>query len=133
MKLTNVSTLADTHEWKMGRRESGLKVVALMASFIGSASGQASDKKRDAPVLTVPFVFASGRGSLIVKARINDRAALLIVDTGSSHTMLQPSVAGINPSALARPRTGAGVIGDAVGQEVTLEIGERVWQRRRVP
>jgi len=24
------------------------------------------------------------------------------------------------------------VIGDAVGREVTLEVGQRVWQRRRV-
>lgn len=68
----------------------------------------------------------------MVRARINGRAAILIVDTGSSHTILRPSAAGVNPAELAAPRTGAGVIGDAVGREVTLEMAQRVWLRRRV-
>ena len=69
---------------------------------------------------------------MLIRARINNRTAMLILDTGSSHTILTPAAAGVNPAELAAPRTGAGVIGDAVAREVTLEIGRKVWQRRRV-
>ncbi len=56
-----------------------------------------------------------------------------MLDTGSSHTILRPSVAGMNPSeSLAKPRTGAGVVGDATGHAVTLEVGQRVWPGRPV-
>ncbi|HYL37699.1 MAG TPA: retropepsin-like aspartic protease [Bryobacteraceae bacterium] len=109
------------------RRETCVKAAAWMAAFAAHARGQGN-----AQGLRIPFNFASGRGSLVIPARINRRAAQLIVDTGSSHTILRPSVAGVNRSELSPPRAGAGVIGDAVGHEVTLEIGGRVWQRRRV-
>jgi hypothetical protein len=56
-----------------------------------------------------------------------------MIDTGSSHTILRPSVAGLSPSeSLAKPRIGAGVAGDALGREVTLEVGQRVWPARSV-
>ena len=45
---------------------------------------------------------------------------------------MRPSVAGINAGELAKPRTGAGVIGDAVSQVVALELGQRAWPERRV-
>ncbi len=39
---------------------------------------------------------------------------------------------GMSAAELAAPRSGAGVIGDAVGREVTLEVGAREWRRRKV-
>ena len=99
--------------------------MALMAAFAAHARGQGK-------ALTIPFEFASGRGSLLVRARVNRQSALLIVDTGSSHTILRPSVAGIPSGEVAKPRTGAGVIGDAVNKVVTLELGQRAWPERRV-
>ena len=88
--------------------------------------------QRKAQPLSVPFEFAVGRGSLLIRVRVNRQAALLIVDTGSSHTILRPSAAGVNSSELALPRAEGGVIGDALGQEVTLEVGAQVWRRRRI-
>ena len=114
------------------RRESGTKAIALMAAFAAHARGQGKTGNRRSQALTIPFEFAAGRGSLLVRAHINRQSALLMLDTGSSHTILRPSVAGINPGELAKPRRGAGVIGDAIGQVVTLEIGQRVWPSRRV-
>lgn len=38
----------------------------------------------------------------------------------------------MSAAELVAPRAGGGVIGDAVGREVTLEVGQRQWQRRRV-
>lgn len=69
---------------------------------------------------------------MLISARINSKPALLIVDTGSAHTIVRPSVAGVNPRELAPPLVGAGIIGDAVGREVTLEVGRQVCQRRGV-
>jgi predicted aspartyl protease len=109
-----------------------MKAIALMAAFAAQAPGQGKTGNRSSQAVTIPLEFAAGRGSLLVRARINRQVALLIVDTGSSHTVLRPSVAGVNPGELAKPRTGAGVIGDAIGQVVTLEIGQRVWSSRRV-
>ena len=80
--------------------------------------------------LSIPFEFAEGRGSMLISARINSKPAMLIVDTGSAHTIVQPSIAGVNQGELAPPLAGAGIIGDAVGREVTLEVGRQVWRRR---
>ena len=112
------------------RRETCLRIASLAAILALRTRGQDQARNRSGEPLTVPFDFAAGRGSLLVRVRINRRAALLIVDTGSSHTVLLPSSAGVNPKELAAPRTGAGVSGDAVGQDVTLELGQHLWQRR---
>jgi hypothetical protein len=115
------------------RRESATKAIALIAAFAGFSQGQGKTGHPGSKGLTIPFEFASGRGSLLVQAKINRQSALLIIDTGSSHTILRPSVAGIDPaSGPAKPRTGAGVVGDAISQAVTLQIGQRVWSSRRV-
>jgi hypothetical protein len=109
------------------------KAMAWLAALSVGAQGQGKTENRKSQVLTIPFQYASGRGSLLVRARINRQAALLLIDTGSSHTILRPSLAGLDPSEhLGKPRTGAGVIGDAIGRVVTLELGSRVWQERRV-
>lgn len=114
------------------RRQTFAQAASLTAMCLTPVLGQRRSGNGNGQDLTIPFDFAADRGSLLVRARINGRRVILIVDTGSSHTILLPSAAGVNPAELAAPRTGAGVLGDAVGREVTLEIGERVWQRRRV-
>ena len=103
----------------------------MAAAFVRSARGQRQGNV-NREELTIPFDFAAGRGSILVGVRIDSRPAVLIVDTGSAHTILRPSIAGVSPSELALPSSGAGIVGDAVGREVTLEIGQRVWPRRRV-
>jgi hypothetical protein len=116
------------------RRETCLiaSIVAsgLNATLPACARGQATDDKEPPGTLIVPFRFASGRASLLVQARVNLRPALLIVDTGSSHTILRPSIAGVDARELAQPRIGAGFVGDAVGREVTLGIGQHISHRR---
>ena len=112
------------------RRESATKALTLIAAF--AAQGQGKARGQSPQALTVPFEFASGRGSLLIRARVNRQSALLIMDTGSSHTILRPSVAGVPSGELAKPTTGAGVIGDAVSQVVALELGQRTWPQRLV-
>jgi len=100
-----------------------------MAALVTPVAGQGSQNDDE---LTVPFEFAAGRGSILVHARVNNRPALLIVDTGSTHTILRPSVVGVSAEELQSPRIAGGFTGDAVGREVTLEIGSRAWRRRPV-
>jgi hypothetical protein len=113
------------------RRETCIRAASLVAAFVTPARGQRQGNV-NREELTIPFEFAAGRASLLVRVRVDGRPAVLIVDTGSAHTILRPSIAGVSPSELALPRRGGGIVGDAVGREVTLEIGQRVWPRRRV-
>jgi predicted aspartyl protease len=108
------------------RRETFRKAAALLAATAAPGRGQ--------PPLNVvvPFQYAVGRGSILIRARINRKPVVLIVDTGSSHIIIRPALLGIDPRRLLGTRPGTGVIGDAIGQEVTLEVGDSVWPRRRV-
>jgi aspartyl protease len=114
------------------RRDTFVKAAALLATMRMPGEARQSSGQGTSQRFSIPFEYAEGLGSLLVRARINQRSALLIVDTGSSHTIVRPTLIGVKPSELASPQTGGGVIGDAVGREVTLEVGAQVWQRRRV-
>lgn len=107
------------------RRESLCKTAVAFAAAVLPSSGQPR-------TLRVAFQYATGLGSLLVHARINGKGAMLILDTGASHIIVRPALLGIAAGAPARPVEGSGILGDAVGQEVTLELGGQVWQRRRV-
>src|SRR5277367_6079484 len=111
--------------------QTAAQTVAWMAAFVTPAVGRGQGSQNDGE-LTVPFEYAAGRGSMLVRARVDNRPALLIVDTGSTHTILRPSVVGVSAAELGSPRIAGGLIGDAVGREVTLQIGQRTWRRRRV-
>jgi len=105
--------------------------VAWMAAFVTPAVGRGQGSQNDGE-LTVPFEYAAGRGSMLIRARVDNRPAILIVDTGSTHTILRPSAVGMSAAELQTPQLAGGFIGDAVGCEITLEIGQRTWRRRRV-
>jgi hypothetical protein len=108
------------------RRETFRKSAALIVTTL--ARGQSQEAQR----VSVPFQHAAGRGSMLVRVRVNRKPATLILDTGASHTIVRPALLGINPADLSRPGARAGVIGDAIGREVTLEVGDQAWPRRRV-
>ena len=85
--------------------------------------------------LSIPFEYASDRAALLVHVSINGKQVLLLLDTGSAHTVLRPEVVGDRRSELRPARTaqsGAAFIGDAVGREVTLHVGDHIWQKYRV-
>jgi len=83
-------------------------------------------------VLKVPFEYASVHGSILLHASVNQKPVLLILDTGSTYTVLRPESLGLSIPDLspALPMVSkAGFIGDAVGAEVTLELGGRKEKR----
>jgi len=84
--------------------------------------------------LIVHFEFAS-RGSLFIRVRVNGKRAAFIVDTGSTYTVIRRELIGIEPGELSPtplPNSGAGYQGDAIGKEVTLEVGDHTWKKRPV-
>lgn len=89
---------------------------------------------RSADSLDLPFECAEERGSILVQVRINDKPALLILDTGSSHTVVRPEFLGTKPSELVPTKAAAdgGFKGDAVGREITLQVGSWKLQKQRV-
>ncbi|HET9285305.1 MAG TPA: retropepsin-like aspartic protease [Candidatus Angelobacter sp.] len=89
---------------------------------------------RSADSIELPFEYAKDKGSILLQVRINDKPALLILDTGSSHTIVRPELLGMKPSELVAAQTaaGSGFKGDAVGREVTLQVGSWKPQKQRV-
>lgn len=106
--------------------------MAQAGALLATALAQAQPKGQGTERLTVPFEYAAGLGSLLVRGRINRRPALLVLDTGSSHTIVTAAFLGVKPPAPSPARPGVGILSDAIGEEVTLELGPRVSQRRRV-
>jgi Aspartyl protease len=82
--------------------------------------------------LQVPYELANRRGGMLLHVKINDTPALMILGSGSAHTIIQPRVLGGSAPKLApaRPRPeGVGFIGDAVAYEVQFQVGEWKWKR----
>jgi hypothetical protein len=74
-------------------------------------------------------------GSILVRAQVNGRPATLIVDTGSSHTILSSELLQVRPLALERAETpvrGSGLVGSAGWAKATVELGALKWPDRRI-
>src|SRR5215472_11233420 len=74
-------------------------------------------------------------GAILVTVLVNEKQAVLILDTGSNTTIVSPEIAGLNPALLPRsqaPQKGTGFVGDARWGRATLTIGTTVWKDRRV-
>lgn len=86
-------------------------------------------------VLVLSFQYSSRRASLLVQVSINGKRALLLLDTGSAHTIVRPELVGVRHSQLkpAGPaQSGTAFIGDAVGAEVSLQVGSQTLKKYRV-
>ena len=116
-------------KWERLRKPiSRIGVIALL--LVASTGLAAPDRS-----FQVPFQYAKTRNSILIAARINDMPVVLILDTGAAHTVLCPNAAGVDPKELIPTHPGSGgggFIGDAVGQEITLQIGAMKWEKRRV-
>lgn len=85
--------------------------------------------------LQVPFEYATSRDSMLVRVLINNKPAVLIFDTGSAHTIVRPELIGVSPKELIpteMAKSGGGFMGDAVGREVSLQVGSFTLKKRKV-
>lgn len=83
----------------------------------------------------IPFQVNSKFGAILITAQVNHRCATLIVDTGSSHTILSPALLQVYPQSLEQapvPAKGSGLVGTAGWAKATVEIGAVTWSDRRI-
>jgi hypothetical protein len=74
-------------------------------------------------------------GAILIRAQVNRLPATLVVDTGSSHTILSTELLRVRPLASERaepPAKGSGYVGRAGWAKATLEIGTMTWADRKV-
>jgi Aspartyl protease len=107
-------------------------VTCLLATVVGWA--QCLPNRSEAQD-GIPFEVNPKFGSILIKARVNGQPAKLIVDTGSSHTILSSELLQVRPLALAHadaPAKGSGYVGSAGWAKASLEVGTTTWSDRKV-
>jgi hypothetical protein len=66
-----------------------------------------------------------------VRLEVNGRPATLVVDTGSSHTILSTQflqLKGLDSDVGANPSKGSGLVGNAAWIKATVKAGNEVWR-----
>ncbi len=74
-------------------------------------------------------------GAILIRAEVNREPAVMILDTGSSRTILSPRITGLDVRELERPadiKNGSGVEGEARWGKASLRVGPRVFRDQRV-
>jgi predicted aspartyl protease len=82
----------------------------------------------------IPFEVSRHFGAILIRAQVNGHPATLVVDTGSSHTILSSDLLQVRPLALehAYPAKGSGYVGTAGWAKATVEVGALRWPDRKV-
>jgi len=104
----------------------------LAATAVGWAQGL---PREGDPQSGIPFEVNRNFGSILIRAQVNGKPATLVVDTGSSHTILSSELLQVRPLALEHadaPTKGSGYVGSAGWAKATVEVGTITWQDRRV-
>jgi Aspartyl protease len=116
----------------MKRGVSFVVLTCLTATVVGWAQGL----PREGDLQTgIPFEVNRNFGSILIRAQVNGKPATLVVDTGSSHTILSSELLQVRPVALEHadaPAKGSGYVGSAGWAKATVEIGTIRWQDQRV-
>jgi Aspartyl protease len=103
----------------------------LLTWTAASVWAQAIPEARDA----VPFEVNQDFGAILIHARINGQLATLLVDTGSSHTLLSAELLQVRATAVeqvASPLKGSGFTGRAVWAKANITLGADAWPDRKV-
>lgn len=111
----------------------GIFLVLLFAAT-AVVRGQGISVEGD-PRSGIPFEVNRHFGSILIRAQVNGQPATLVVDTGSSHTMLSSELLQVRPLALKHadaPAKGSGYIGTAGWAKATVELGALRWADRKV-
>lgn len=112
----------------------GFLFLVLMLALTLAGWGQGPPRKSDTEN-GIPFETNPQFGSIIIKAQVNGHPATLIVDTGSSHTILASELLQVRTLALEHadvPAKGSGYVGTAAWAKATVEVGTLKWRYRDV-
>jgi Aspartyl protease len=83
----------------------------------------------------IPFKMNGQFGSILIRAHVNEQPATLLVDTGSSRTILSSDFVRHSPLLLdpaPTPLKGSGLVGNAGRFKATMEVGGVSWAKREV-
>jgi predicted aspartyl protease len=83
----------------------------------------------------IPFENSRMFGLVLVKVEVNGRPAVLIVDTGSNHTIISSELADAPASNLdnvVATSKGSGFAGAGVFTKATLKVGPITWRDHKV-
>lgn len=107
-------------------------VLVLGMSAVGWGQGIPSgDDARNG----IPFEINRVSGAILIRAQVNGQPVTLIVDTGSSHTILSSELLQVRALALQQAEAaakGSGYVGRAAWAKATLQIGTMTWRDRTV-
>ena len=79
----------------------------------------------------IPIELTSRFSLVLVRLEVNGKPAKLVVDTGSSHTILSTEflqLRRIEIAGGADPRKGSGLVGNAAWIKATVKAGDAVWR-----
>jgi len=111
-------------------------VIFVLTCLTVTSVGQAQSVPGEgAASIEIPFELNRQFGSILVRVRVNGEPAVLLVDTGSSHTILSGTFLGLNPLLLERARApvkGSGLLGIAGWATATIDLGRMNSSKRRV-
>jgi len=88
----------------------------------------------DARTVGIPIELSRRFGLILLKAEVNDRPAMLLMDTGSSHTILSTKLLNTQLLTLENARNaskGSGWVGNAIWIKATVKVGDAVWRDHR--
>ena len=87
-------------------------------------------------VLTeIPIENSPRFGLLLVKAEVNGKPAVLIVDTGSTISVISTKLTPVSDrysNDVMVPRNGSGLVGRGVYAQAAIKVGPIVWGKRRI-
>ena len=116
--------------WGMTPGVSLLLVLRATVAGWGQCLSRWDDSRNE-----IPFEVNRNFGTILIRVQVNGQPATLVVDTGSSHTVLSSELLQVRPLALEHadaPAKGSGWVGRAAWAKATLEIGTTTWRDRTV-
>jgi predicted aspartyl protease len=87
-----------------------------------------------APV-EIPFEYSSKFGLMLVKAEVNGKPAVLVLDTGSNQTIVSSTLVVVKQGSLTDSTStakGSGYSGTGVFATASLRIGPLNWRNHRI-
>jgi hypothetical protein len=114
------------------KRRATIFILIWLTAAVSPAKSVAGS---GASELTIPFEVNRQFGSILIQVRVNGRPAVLLVDTGSSHTVLSGDILGVSPLFLRRasaPVKGSALTGIAAWAVATIDVGTMRWPDQRV-
>ncbi len=115
----------------------GLKRGVFFVLLLGAtAVGWPQDLPKGADSQSgVPFEVNRDFGSILIRAQVNGQPATLVVDTGSSHTILNSELLQVRALSMEHAHAlakGSGWIGTGGWAKATVGVGKLTWQDRSV-